>query len=62
MYPDNSSLEVGGSRQFAAYVPISPNTVILTVNDIVGGNAAYGTISPRGFYQSPPWYPLTISS
>jgi hypothetical protein len=53
IYPENSSLEFGGSRQFSAYVPISPNTITWLVNDIPGGNTTVGTISSNGLYQSP---------
>ena len=53
VYPENSSLEMGGNRQFSAYVPISPNTVVWTVNDLPGGNATFGTVSTTGFYLPP---------
>lgn len=53
IWPANNSLEVGGTRQFGAYVPITPNTVGWYVNDIPGGNATFGTISPSGLYQAP---------
>lgn len=53
VYPETSSIEVGSSRQYSAYVPISPNTVTWSVNDIVGGNATVGTISGSGLYQAP---------
>ncbi|HYE30352.1 MAG TPA: DUF1800 family protein [Methylomirabilota bacterium] len=53
VYPENSKIEVGSSRQFSAYVPISPNTVTWSVNDIPGGSSAFGTISPSGLYQAP---------
>ncbi|GDY22582.1 hypothetical protein LBMAG56_39290 [Verrucomicrobiota bacterium] len=53
VYPENSSLEIGGNRQFSAYVPISPNTVVWSVNDIIGGNATYGTITTNGNYLPP---------
>lgn len=46
-------MEVGGTRQFGAYVPISPSTVTWSVNDIPGGNATFGTISASGLYQAP---------
>ena len=35
----------GSTRQFSAYVPISPNTIRWLVNDVVGGNTTVGTIS-----------------
>lgn len=53
VWPQNSTVEIGGSRQFGAYVPISPNTVTWLVNDIPGGNPVLGTISATGLYQAP---------
>lgn len=53
VYPGNSSLELGGSRQFSAYVPISPNSVTWMVNNIPGGNTTWGTISGTGLYVPP---------
>ncbi len=53
MWPRNSTLELGSTRQFGAYVPLSPNTVYWSVNDIVGGNAMLGTISAAGLYTPP---------
>jgi hypothetical protein len=53
VWPRNASVEVGTSRQFGAYVPISPNTIVWLVNDIPGGNATLGTISTSGLYQAP---------
>lgn len=53
VYPENSSLELGGNRQFSAYVPVSPNTVVWSVNDIIGGHATFGTITPNGYYLPP---------
>lgn len=53
VYPGGATIEVGTSRQLSAYVPISPNTIIWSVNDIVGGNSTIGTISATGFYQAP---------
>ena len=32
VYPTTSSIEIGSSRQFLAYVPISPNTINWLVN------------------------------
>lgn len=57
VYPEVSSLEVTGTRQFTAYVPISPNTVTWLVNDLPGGNATVGTISATGLYQPPAMIP-----
>jgi hypothetical protein len=53
VYPANASCEIGASLQCTAYVPISPNTVIWSINDIPGGNATFGTVSATGFYQAP---------
>ncbi len=53
VYPTTSSIEVGSTRQFTGYVPISPNTVTWLVNDIPGGDTTVGTISSTGFYQAP---------
>lgn len=53
VYPENSTIELESSRQFSAYVPISPNTVSWSVNDVPGGNSTYGTISSTGFYKPP---------
>ncbi len=58
VYPTTSSLEIGSSQQFTAYVPISPNTVVWTVNDLPGGSAALGTITAGGFYQAPAVAPV----
>lgn len=66
VYPTASSLEVGSTRQFTAYVPISPNTVTWAVNGIPGGNTATGTISASGLYTPPKVIPsantLTVSA
>ncbi len=53
LYPANSTIETGSSRQFTAYVPLSPNTVTWTVNGVPGGNAVYGTIGTGGLYRAP---------
>jgi uncharacterized protein (DUF1800 family) len=58
VYPANSSMEFTSTRQFSAYVPISPNTITWLVNDVPGGNAALGTISSTGFYQPPAVIPV----
>ena len=50
-------MELGSTQQFGAYVPITPNTVVWLVNDVVGGNATLGTISATGLYQPPPAAP-----
>ncbi len=53
VYPTTSSLEIGTTQQFTAYVPISPNTITWSVNNVLGGNATYGTITPAGLYTAP---------
>ena len=66
VYPTSSSLEVSSTRQFSAYVPISPNTVTWAVNGIAGGNTTVGTISASGLYTPPKVIPsanaLTVSA
>lgn len=49
----SGSLPIGSSRQLTAYVPLSPNTVTWSVNDIAGGNAALGTVDATGRYTAP---------
>ncbi len=46
-------ISVGESRQLTVYVPLSPNTVTLSVNGVPGGDSTYGTISATGLYQAP---------
>jgi len=53
VYPETSSLEFNTTRQFVAYVPISPNTITWLVNDVPGGSTALGTISATGLYTPP---------
>lgn len=53
VYPGPSNIEAGSSRQLSAYVPLSPSSIHWTINDLPGGNAIYGTISPSGLYQAP---------
>ena len=53
VYPANSSIEQGAVQQFTAYVPMSPSTVQWLVNDVVGGNATFGTITATGIYTAP---------
>src|SRR5260370_7510606 len=57
VYPQTSSVEFTSTKQFSAYVPISPNAIAWFVNDVRGGNAALGTISSTGLYQPPPIIP-----
>ncbi len=53
VWPRNSSVELGSTTQFGAYVPINPNTIVWLVNDIVGGNSSIGTITAAGLYTPP---------
>src|SRR5262245_57981966 len=50
-------IAAGESRQLTVYVPLSPNTVTLSVNGVPGGNSTYGTISAAGVYQAPTTIP-----
>lgn len=43
----------GDSRKLTAYVPLSPDTVVWSVNGVPGGNTTFGTISANGFYRAP---------
>jgi uncharacterized protein (DUF1800 family) len=43
----------GDSRKLTAYVPLSPDTVIWSVNGIPGGDSTFGTVSPSGLYRAP---------
>lgn len=54
----SGSLPVGEARQLTAYVPLSPNTVTWSVNDIPGGNASFGTVDATGRYQAPTTIPM----
>lgn len=49
----SGTVERGTTRQLSAYVPLSPNTVVWSVNGTDGGNSTYGTVSPTGLYQAP---------
>ena len=53
VYHKTTSVEIGTSRQFSSYVPLSPNTVVWSVNGINGGNTTVGTVSNTGFFQAP---------
>lgn len=53
VYHKTVSVEVGKTYQFSSYVPLSPNTVVWSVNGIPGGNAMIGTVSATGLYQAP---------
>lgn len=47
------NITVGSTRQFGAYVPLSPATVHWSVNGVVGGSTTYGSISASGLYTAP---------
>lgn len=47
------NITVGSTRQFGAYVPLSPATIRWSVNGLLGGNSTYGTISANGLYTAP---------
>jgi hypothetical protein len=53
IWPQDNTVEIGAVKQFGAYVPISPNTVVWSVNGVVGGDTTLGTISSSGLYQAP---------
>ena len=59
VYPTTSSLEATSTLQFTAYVPISPNTIVWSVNGIAGGDGTVGTISATGFYKPPAVIPAS---
>ncbi|MGE3313052.1 MAG: DUF1800 family protein [Limisphaerales bacterium] len=58
IWPRNATVEVGSTRQFGAYVPISPNSIVWLINEIPGGNATLGTISASGRYTAPAVAPV----
>ena len=52
--PTSATLLAGGTQQFQATVTGSSNTAVQwQVNNIVGGNSQYGTISTSGLYTAP---------
>jgi uncharacterized protein (DUF1800 family) len=53
VYHTVTSVQKGTTRQFTAYVPHSPNTVVWSVNGSVGGNSTYGTVTQTGLYTAP---------
>ncbi|MEO6243945.1 MAG: DUF1800 family protein [Opitutaceae bacterium] len=57
----SGSVTVGSSRQLTAYVPLSPNTVIWSVNGVAGGDSTYGTVSSSGLYRAPAVIPAANS-
>ncbi|WP_457425184.1 DUF1800 domain-containing protein [Roseateles sp. P5_E7] len=54
----SGSLPIGSTRQLTAYVPLSPNGVSWSVNDIAGGNASIGTVDSTGRYVAPAAVPM----
>ena len=48
VYHQTASVVRGTTRQFTAYVPLSPNTIQWLVNDVPGGNSTVGTVSTTG--------------
>jgi uncharacterized protein (DUF1800 family) len=57
-YSATATIPIGTTRQFTAYVSLSPNTVVWSVNDIPGGNSAIGTIDSAGMYTAPQVVPV----
>jgi uncharacterized protein (DUF1800 family) len=53
VYHTTTSVEKGTSRQFTAYVPLSPNTITWLVNGVQGGNSTVGTVTQTGLYTAP---------
>ncbi|MDX1984708.1 MAG: DUF1800 family protein [Bryobacteraceae bacterium] len=56
VYHEKSTVETGTSRDFSAYVPLSPNTVVWSVNGVRGGNSTVGTVTGTGLrviYKAP---------
>ena len=53
VYHTVTTVPKGTTRQFTAYVPHSPNTVVWSVTNVVGGSAAYGTVTATGLYSAP---------
>lgn len=58
VYHKTATVEIGTSRQFSSYVPLSPNTVVWSVNGIAGGNSTIGTITSTGLYYAPAVAPV----
>ncbi len=56
--PQNATVAQNASKQFAAAVSFSPNTVTWEVNGVKGGNAQVGTISTSGLYTPPVVIPV----
>ena len=58
VYHKTTSVEAGTSRQFSSYVPLSPNTVVWSVNGVNGGNTTVGIVSNTGLFQAPAVAPV----
>ncbi len=58
VYHTTESVEKGTTRQFTAYVPLSPNTVTWLVNGVMGGNSTVGTVTQTGLYTAPAAVPM----
>ena len=54
----SGTITVGQTRKLTAYVPLSPNSVVWSVNGVVGGDAQYGTVSTTGLYAAPSAIPM----
>src|SRR4051794_12305040 len=53
IYPSPTTISPGSTQQFSIYNSTSGTGVTWTVNDVMGGNAMYGTISATGLYMAP---------
>ena len=58
VYPGPATIAIGTTRTLSAYVPLSPNSIQWSINNVVGGNSAYGTITPAGVYTAPAVPPM----
>ncbi|BDC48048.1 hypothetical protein F183_A03640 [Bryobacterales bacterium F-183] len=59
VYHETATVERGTTRQFTAYVPLSPNAVTWMVNGVVGGAASTGTVTQTGLYRAPATVPAS---
>ena len=59
IYPSPASVTKGTTQQFSSYVAVSPSTVVWSVNDVIGGNSMYGTITSTGLYSAPAVIPMS---
>ena len=59
--PTSASVRLKDTRQFTATVTNTTNTAVTwTVNNILGGNSTFGTISTSGLYKAPTTAPLPL--